>query len=280
MVFAFGSAFIAVKVAYRVFPPFQSVFLRYLLLAPVLLLLHKRMGLPRPHRRDLKLIFALGLLEPGLYFVFDSLSLKFTTASQASLMVAFIPLWVYLLGIAFRMLRFHAGVFLSVILSVAGIAVITGGEEAAELGRHALGNGLMLVAALAAAAWTLLVRKLSARNHPLTITAYQAVSTLALFSVLAPAEFAFVRPGPVTASSVGAIVYLAFISSGVGYLSLQTGIKRGGAVLSSTFVNLIPAVTLVLSYLLLGEPLRPSVLMGGMLILSGIYYLTRFEAEA
>lgn len=279
MVFAFGSSFIAVKVAYRVFPPFQSVFLRYLLLAPVLLFLHRRMGLPRPRRRDLRLILLLGLLEPGLYFVFDSLSLKYTTASQASLMVAFIPMWVYLLGIAFRMLRFHAGVFLSVILSVAGIAVITGGEEAAQLGRHTLGNGLMLAAALAAAAWTLLVRQLSARNHPLTITAYQAVSTLALFAVLAPVEFAFVRPGPVTAAGAGAIVYLAFVSSGAGYLSLQTGIKRGGAVLSSTFVNLIPAVTLVLAHLLLGEPLQSSVLLGGMLILSGIYYLTRLQPE-
>ena len=279
MVFAFGSAFIAVKVAYRVFPPFQSVFLRYLLLTPVLLLLHRRLGLPRPCKGDLRLILLLGLLEPGLYFVFDSLSLKFTTASQASLMVSIIPLWVYLLGIAFRTLRFHPGVFLSVIFSIGGIAVISGGEEAAELGKHALGNGLMLVGALAAAAWTLLVRKLSSRNHPLTITTYQAVSTLAMFSVLAPVEFVFARPGPVTAASAGAIVYLAFISSGMGYLSLQTGIKRGGAVLASTFVNLIPAVTLVLAFLLLGEPLRPSVLLGGFLILSGIYYLTRFEPE-
>ncbi len=280
MVFAFGSSFIAVKVAYRVFPPFQSVFFRYLLLAPVLMLLHRWRGLPRPRGRDLTAIVALGFLEPGLYFVFDSLSLKFTTASQASLMVALIPLWVYLLGIAFRTLRFHAGAFLSVILSVAGIAVITGGGEAAELGRHALGNGLMLIGALVAAAWTLLVRHLSRRHHPLTITAYQALSTLALFSLLAPAEFVFVRPGPLTASAAGAIAYLAFVSSGVGYLTLQAGIRAGGAVLTSTFANLIPVVTLVMAFLLLGEPLRPSVLLGGMLILSGIYYLTRLQPEA
>jgi drug/metabolite transporter (DMT)-like permease len=280
MALAFGSSFIAVKVAYRAFSPFQQVFLRYLVLVPVLLLLHRRMGLPRPKGGDLKWIVLLGFVEPGLYFVLDSLSLKFTTASQASLMNSTIPLWVYLLGVASRALRFHPAAFVSVALSVGGIAVVTGGEEAAALGLHALGNGLMLGAAVVAAVWTLAVRKLSARNHPLTITTWQACSTLALFTLLAPAEFAFSRPGPVTAPVLAAIVWLGLVSSGVGYWALQTGIKRGGAVLASTFVNLIPVVAIVLAHFLLSEPLRPSVLLGGLLILSGIYLLTRFETEA
>ena len=277
MVLCFSSSFIGVKIAYHSFPPFLTVFMRYLLVTPFFLILHRALRLPWPSRGDFFLLASLGLIEPGLYMMFDSLAMKFTTAGQASLMAATIPLFVVLLGTVVLRVPLRRPVAVSALLSLAGIAVIFAHDIRAMELRHLLGNGSMLCAAAVAALWTLLVKRAGAAHPPLTIVTAQACATLVFSGFLALGESHFLRPAPITPTAVCAVVYLGIIASGLGYLTLMTGIQRAGAVMASAFVNLIPVVTILLAALILGEPVTLWLVAGACLVMGAIFYLSKHQ---
>jgi len=277
MVLCFSSSFIGVKIAYHSFPPFLTVFMRYLIVTPFFLVLHRALRLPWPSRRDFFLLASLGLIEPGLYMMFDSLAMKFTTAGQASLMAATIPLFVVMMGTAVLRVPLRRPVAISALLSVAGIAVIFAHDIRAMEMRHLLGNGSMLCAAAVAALWTLLVKRLGATHPPLTIVTAQACSTLVFSGLLALGESRFLHPAVVTPSAAGAVIYVGIVSSGLGYLTLMTGIQRAGAVMASAFVNLIPVLTILLAALILGEPVTLWLVVGACLVMGAILYLSKHQ---
>ncbi len=71
------------------------------------------------------------------------------------------------------------------------------------------------------------------------------------------------------------LLYLAIVNSIIGLLLLGALVRRGGAGASSSVFFLMPPVTAVLAWLILGETLRPLGLLGLVITVVGVAVATR-----
>ncbi len=66
------------------------------------------------------------------------------------------------------------------------------------------------------------------------------------------------------------LLFLGFIASGVCFLTWNKAIKILGAVKSGVYIYLIPVVTVILSSIILNEPVSMLLIIGIVLTLSGL----------
>ena len=74
---------------------------------------------------------------------------------------------------------------------------------------------------------------------------------------------------------VGALLYLGVLGTAVAFVWYYISIKRCGAAIASIFNNLVPVFGVAISVLVLGEPLLPSMLIGGAIAICGVMMVTR-----
>jgi drug/metabolite transporter (DMT)-like permease len=264
-----GSAFIAMKVAVMAMAPplviFWRMLLGSLLLAPLLL---------RPRgvnyrRGDWRWLALMALFEPGLYFLFECYALRLTSASQAGMVAATLPLMVAAGAWVFIGERPGARSWWGFALAVVGVVWLSLGGQASE---HApnplLGNFLELLAMVSAVGYMLLLKRLSANYSPWFLTAVQALLGCLYFL---PALLIFpLEPRAIPVEAVLAVVYLGSVVTIMAYGFYNYGMSRLPASQAGAFVNLIPVCAVALGWLLLGERLTPQQLLAAGLVLLGV----------
>lgn len=73
----------------------------------------------------------------------------------------------------------------------------------------------------------------------------------------------------------GAIAFMAFFTSVLGYLWWNQGIKEIGASKTSLFFNLVPVVTVIISFAI-GTPIKMFQVIGSMLVILGVITASGF----
>ena len=264
-----GSSFIALKVAFAEVPPRWVIGARMLLGSVAFLLAWRWRGSIRYQRGDWKHLAALAICEPCLYFIFEALALQHTSAAQAGMITALLPLMVAVGAFFFLGERVSRTSLLGFVLAIGG-AVSLGLVGAAD--EHApnplLGNFYELVAMACATGYTLYLKHLSTRYSAFVLTAMQAFVGAPFFIALA----ACTEPLPTAASPTAlvAIVYLGLIVTVGAYGLYNYGLSRMPASQASAFVNLIPFFTLLFAVLLLGERLNPAQIVATIVLFSGV----------
>jgi drug/metabolite transporter (DMT)-like permease len=140
-----GLSFVATKVALESFPVFTLIFFRLGLGAGLFLVFFLRLGFPKFSRPDHKSLFLIALFEPGLYFVFETIGLQYTTAPKASLIIATIPIVVLILAYFFLRERSTPAGFLGIVISLLGIGVLTTGDSQFRLAFGGQFSGDLLI---------------------------------------------------------------------------------------------------------------------------------------
>ena len=92
--FLWASSFIALKLAFVDYHPMVVIFGRMAVASLAFLFLLPRFRNIRIRRQDWKLLGFMALCEPCLYFIFEALALKNTSASQASVITTMLPLLI------------------------------------------------------------------------------------------------------------------------------------------------------------------------------------------
>lgn len=82
----------------------------------------------------------------------------------------------------------------------------------------------------------------------------------------------------ITSLSAGtwlAIGYLALISTVVAYFSYLYALRIVGAAQAGVYLYLDPVAAAMIAAALLGETITPLIILGGVLVLSGVYVTTQ-----
>jgi len=256
-VFLWGGSFTATRLGLGELGVFSLMSLRFLSAALVL-----TPFLPRFIRSfrlsfrkgDGKQLLIMVLLQPCLYFLFESNALRFTTASQAGVISATVPLltalgaWIILKEAVSK--RVMAGM----VIAVGGIIVITlGGSPNSGAQNPLLGNLLEFFAMTSAAGYLIAVRKLSSRYDTWLLTALQIYTGMIFFS---PGLIMTFQSGvSVTELPWLSIIYLGAASSVAAFGLFNWGLKHVPAAAAVSFINLIPIVAAFGAWLVLGEVL-------------------------
>ena len=81
--------------------------------------------------------------------------------------------------------------------------------------------------------------------------------------------------GALDATGWAAVLFLGICCSGLGYLFWYRALERMEASRVGALLYLEPLVTLAAGALLLGEPIRPATVAGGLLLLAGVGMVQR-----
>jgi len=264
-----GSSFVALKYSFQEMHPLMVILGRMVIASFCFLPFYRslaRMGLKRRH---LLPVLAMCLCEPCLYFLFESMALVYTSASQASMITSMLPLMVALSAGFFLGERISSRTICGFVVAAAGALWLSmGGQATVEAPHPALGNFLEFMAMICAAGYTILMKRLSKELHPFFLTGLQAFTGALFFTpaLLLPS----VRAASLSVNGWLAVLYLGTVVSVGAYGLYNFGISRIPASQASAFVNLIPVFSIVLGFLLLGERLTFGQGMACALVFSGV----------
>nr|WP_262410556.1 DMT family transporter [Pseudomonas alcaligenes] len=264
-----GSSFIALKFAFAELPPMWVIFGRMALGSLVFLLAWRWRGRLDYRPGDWRYLLALAACEPCLYFIFEALALQHTSATQAGMITALLPLLVAVGAFVFLRERVAPSTLAGFLLAVVGAVWLSlAGEVDAHAPAPLLGNFYEFLAMLCATSYTLLLKFLSERYSPFVLTAMQAFIgslfflPLALFSEPLPSQFGLL--------GVGSVIYLGVVVTVGAYGLYNFGVSRLPASQASGFTNLLPVFTLVFAALLLGESLNTAQYLAAGLVFIGV----------
>jgi len=269
-VLLWGSSFAAMKHLVGSMNPWAVMWMRTGIATLVLAPFTSRLAEPVKNGKDKFALALMALFMPCLYFLSESYALTYTTATQAGLISASLPLMVSAgAGFFFKEKTTPAG-WIGLGLSMFGVAVLSlSGSPSGNGSNPALGNMLELLAMGCAAGYMLLVKRLSAHYGPWTLTAVQNSAGCIFFL---PGLYLLLRDGlgsdPLHVLMVAG--YLgAFVTLGAFGL-YNVGMSRLPAGKASAFINLVPAIAAFFGWLLLDETLNFTQLIASAIIFAGV----------
>jgi drug/metabolite transporter (DMT)-like permease len=266
-----ASAFVGIRAAGRVFSP-GALALGRLTLGSVLLgaLLVTR-GWTRVSRRDLGLLLLAGLTWFGLYNVVLNEAERRVDAGTASMLIMIAPIVVVALAAAFLKERFTRALVLGGAVAFAGVLVI---GFATSSGTATLsGVVLCLVAAVASAIGLVAQKPVLGRLSALQVT--WACCTVGALVCLPYAPVLVRELGAAPTAGIAWLVFLGVFPTSVAFTTWAYALARGTAGRVVAMAYLIPPVTIVMSWLILGEVPGLVAVLGGALCFVGVYITRR-----
>jgi drug/metabolite transporter (DMT)-like permease len=265
-VLAGGNA-VGVRFSNRELDPLWGAALRFALAAALLLVVMAALRLAIPRGRALTGAVLYGGLTFGAAFALAYYALVRVHAGFGQTLLALVPLATLLLAVAQRRERLRAGAVVGALIAVIGVAVMAEAPLRESLPLLSLLAGIG--SAFCFAEGAILVRWFPP-VHPVTINAVgmaTGAALLALGSVLAGETIALPERGETWA----AIAYLVGIGSVVVFVLYVVVLRYWSASRAAYQFVLIPVVTLALSARLDDEPVGPGLILGGLLVLVGVY---------
>ncbi|WP_287881423.1 DMT family transporter [Aquitalea sp.] len=266
-----ASAFIALKIVFAVFDPLAVLFARMVLASCCILpLLWQRGERWRYQRGDWRWMLAMGLAEPCLYFLFEAQALVNTSAAQASVITATLPLLTGVGAMLFLHERMSRRSWLGLAISFAGVLWLTlDNQVSAQAPNPVLGNALEFCAMLCATGYVLIAKRLSLRYSALAITGMQTLLGSVWFgaALLTPWAHWPTHFPPLPSLLV---VYLGVCVTLGAYGLYTWAVSKMPVSRASAFINLIPLFTVILAWLLLGETLVAPQWFACLLVLGGV----------
>jgi drug/metabolite transporter (DMT)-like permease len=276
MTVAFGGTFVATKVALRGFEPLLIALVRFTVAGAILWLAWRRRGRREAvSRRELGRLALLGFVSLTVYFTFENVGIAHTSASSAAILIATIPIFVFVLNAVTVREHTAAGQWLGVALSFAGVVALV------ELGARGAGDTtlvgdlLVLAASLAGAVYTVMARRLLVTRSALFVTTFQTLFGALFMVPLAAVEAAVVGVRTPTAAAVSAVLYLALLGSIVAYLLLNYGLRFVPAGRASTFTNIVPVIAVATAFVVLGERFTAGQALAAVVVVAGVFLANR-----
>ena len=277
MALFWGGTFIAGRVLAQSVGPYSGAFLRFAVasvcLVAILLKMERRTV--RLSTRQVAVLFVMGMTGIFAYNVLFLKGLKLIEAGRASVIIANNPVFIALMAALFFGERLNVLKVAGILVSVAGaVTVITHGAPASLLsGAFGWGELFILGCVASWVAYSLLGKTVMTRLSPLPAVTFRSTAgTLCLFPPAVMEGLLTGNPYPIAAWV--SIVYLGVFGTVLGFVWYYQGIQRIGPVRAGLFINFVPIFAVLLSVLLLQEPLTLSLLVGAILVSAGVCLTT------
>lgn len=222
--------------------------------------------------RDELTMMALGLTGGSMYFLTENESLRFTTATNTSLIVCSCPLFAMLIiSMFYKSERFNRLQALGSLLALIGMAaVVLNGHFVLHL--SPLGDTLAFSACICWALYTLLMKPVMGRYPAMFITRkvfFYGILTILPYYIFVPDMPSLdVLMRPEVALN---LLFLGSVASMLCYLTWSWCMKGLGAVICTNWVYVNPITTIIAAWLILDEQITVYFLIGSILIIAGMY---------
>ena len=267
-ILVWGSTFISSKILLEYYSPAQIMLTRFLLA-------YIALWIVRPKKLTLSMKQEIGFLLLGLsgcsvYFFTENIALIYTLASNVSIIVAAAPIFTAILAHLTGEEAFHRNTLWGFLISFAGvILVVCNGTFVLKL--NPKGDLLALAAAACWSVYSVLFRRTTEGIDSLLITRrvlfWGLITTLPMVA-LEGAQYSFF---PLQIPTViGNFLFLGLLGSCLCYVFWNRAFFYLGIVTTNSFIYIQPFITIIVGWLLLGEPISPLAILGAILITAGL----------
>ncbi len=277
--FFWGGTWIAGRIIAReVSAPLGIAAIRFVVTAMVLaaaLLLSGR-PLPRLHSgREWGVVCGLGFFGIFLYGLCFFYGLQHIPAGRGALVVALNPVVIVLAAWLFGQERMNRRKALGSAIALACCLTVIGNGNPLALieGTVGIGEWLIIGCVLSWAAYTFIGRQATQTLSPLATTLYGSLVGAAFLGIVALLQ-GDMAPTAWSGQVWAAMLFLAIFGTAIAYTWFTEAVHELGAGHASIFINLVPVFAVLQAAWLLDERLGLSVLLGGLLVIAGVWLTT------
>ncbi|MBC3882347.1 DMT family transporter [Undibacterium sp. LX40W] len=277
-----GGTFIAGRIVSTEVPHMIAAAGRFLVACVFLLLLAWKVegGLPKLSRQQIHATFGLGATGIFLYNLCFLAALQRMPAGRSALFVSLSPIVTALsMAVLFRE-RLGLMKWFGIAIAFFGAAIVLTRGDLYQVVHDisaTMGSGelFMLAAVGSWTTYTILGKHALQGLSPIAATTYASLWGLLLLSLGAVMQLPQLDATKLTWQVLTSIGFLGIFGTVIGFVWYYEGVKAIGPARTAVFNNLVPVFGVGLSALMLGEPILISMVVGGLLVITGVMITNR-----
>ncbi|MGE5378575.1 MAG: DMT family transporter [Bacteroidota bacterium] len=278
-VVVWGASFIATKVALRDISPVSIVWLRF---AMGVIILGIAVGLRKQFSlldKSEWLYFALlGFLGITFHQWLQSNALRTSEAGTTAWIVSTTPVFMALLGWVVLKEKLGWIKTAGILLAFVGVLLVVYDGDFSSLSLRGFGKPgdiLILISAINWAIFSVLSRR-GLKTHPATLMMFYVMTLGWVFtSIIFFTTGDISEVGRLTLNSWVAVAFLGVFCSGLAYIAWYDALKALSTAQTGVFLYIEPLIAVVVAFFILGEAITAASLLGGGIILLGVWLVNR-----
>lgn len=274
-----GASFIATKIALLDVSPITIVWLRFGMGVIVLgLILALRKSFTLPDKKDAWYFALLGFLGITFHQWLQSNGLQTSEAGTTAWIVATTPVFMGILGWLVLKEMLDGIKILGIAAAFIGVLLVVsdGNLGSIAIGKFgAPGDALILVSAVNWSIFSALSRR-GLRLYPAGLMIFHVMLSGWLFtSILFAGGGHFTELPALSFEGWLGVAFLGIFCSGLAYIAWYDALQALSTAETGAFLYIEPLVAMVVAFLLLGEPITAASLIGGAIILFGVWLVNK-----
>jgi drug/metabolite transporter (DMT)-like permease len=265
-----GSSFIFMRILAPVLGPVATADMRMLIAGLTLAVFMRSTGRSLDWKQNGKHYLIIGLLNSGIPFLLFTYAALHLPASISVIINSLTPLFAAVGAVIWLHEKFTSRLLFGLFLGIAGVAVIRSGGQF-ELDDMATISMVMCIVATMFYGSGGVYLKLNAKNiSPMAIS---AGSQFAVGLLFLPLILLFPAPAPVDVKTAFTMFVFSVLCSAIAYIIYYRLMKILGPTKAATVTFLIPVFGFIWGALFLDEAITASMLIGGGIVLSSLYFV-------
>jgi drug/metabolite transporter (DMT)-like permease len=267
-----SSTWVAIKIGLETVPPFYSAALRFFIAFLLLSLFGILKGLSFPKRLNDHLFFIrFGLINYLIGYASVYWGEQYINSGLASVLFAIMPFYTLILSIwLLPSETINIKKILGLVIGFVGVVTIFSDQMQISSTNAIYGMIIISVAPAFSATGTLIAKRKSGTYHPVILNTFPifycsiAFFLLSLFLEI-PGQAVF------DTNAILSILYLALFGTAIAFVLYFWMLSHQSAVLMSMITFVTPPMALVWGWFILGEQITEFLVLGLILILTGIF---------
>ena len=276
---AWGVSFIATKIAVQQVNPAVVVFLRFAIGAVIMLaILLARRQLTLPTLKEGLYYALLGFIGISFHQWLQSTGLVTAQASTTSWIVSTSPVFIALLGWFFLKEKLGLNTIFGIMLASLGVLLVVSKGSLSSLisgNFGTTGDLLVLISAPNWAIFSVLSRSALKDKAALFVLFYVILFGWLFTSIPFVATHGWLEIAHLNTTGWLAVAFLGIGCTALAYIFWYDGLQAIPASRAGVFLYIEPLISLVVAAVLLGEAITLVALLGGGLILAGVWLVNK-----
>ena len=274
-IITWGYSWVLMKMGLEYSGPFTFAAWRMIIAAIAMLIYVKVRSIQWPKREKLPDYLIIALFQTTLTFGLMLYGMQYVTAGKTSVLLYTMPIWTMFMVHFYLKERLNRAKWIGVAIGTLGIIFILGRDTLVfQSGQIIIGELLIIGGAIAWAISNIWIKKRMANENVYMVSTLQlSLGAIGLIVLAIPTE------GLLTvewnAHSIYILLFTGIIASAVDF-TIWFYLLNNLDIKITTFSSmLVPVFGLIFDWLLLGNGLDIGVIIGGALILFGIYQVSK-----
>lgn len=261
-----GTSFSTVKLMLKHYDWLTFSIIRNVLSALILVAYMYIIKVKLPSKKDIPMLCFSGLMGVSIYTILFNIGLRTLTSATTSVIISINPILTTIFSSLILKEKINKKSWFFIFLSFIGILILTLWEGVFSLN---IGILWIFMAAVCFATYNVTQRKLSQKYSPFECTAYSMIFGSIFLFLLSPKAILEIKNINL---QVGILTFYIVVFVGVvAYVLWSKALSladKVGEVTNILFLN--PLIATLIGVFFLGEKLSLPIIIGGMLILTGI----------